>query len=188
MFFVRSLLAFVAVSVASTLFASATPVVEKTQDLDDVLTVVAKLKVATDLLLPEIDTLVNRRVATEANISPLLAKLAFALDASTDKLELLSLEDDAEVGGTDEQVAREVATVYGNIVTSLDNLKTNAPEVYSATVPMFGLDKLLLKLLLTLKTIVADALKLIGELLKKTIGGLLGPLGLILTRLLLGIL
>ena len=59
-----------------------------------------------------IDGLVNSGAATEDNLSPLLAQLSSALDTSAVRLEALEGKVDPNRGGTEQQVADEVGTIY----------------------------------------------------------------------------
>ncbi|EAU81004.1 hypothetical protein CC1G_03180 [Coprinopsis cinerea okayama7 len=185
MFFTRVLLSVFAVGAISAV-ARPAETVQKREDVSDVLAVIGTLKSTTGSILPQLDALVNSDDATEENVSPLLEQLAGAFDTGTVSLQGLQGKVDPSSGGTEEEVAEEVATVYTDVATSLDNLKTKKPHLYPL-VPKFGLDLALFKLLLGLQLVLAGVLKLVAVLLK-AVGVLLHGLGFTLLVVLLGLL
>ncbi|KAG2010607.1 hypothetical protein CC2G_013418 [Coprinopsis cinerea AmutBmut pab1-1] len=184
MFFTRALFSVFAVGAIAAI-AAPSAVVEKREDISDVLAIVGTLKASTDSILPQIDNLVNTDTATEANLSPLLQDLSASINSGATSLEALRGKVDSSSGGTEEQVAEEVAVIYTDVAHSLDNLKKKKPHLYPL-VPKFGLDAALLKLLLGLQLVLAGVIKLLAVLLK-AVGGLLSGLGFTLILLLLGL-
>lgn len=69
--------------------ASPAPVVEKREDVSDVLRIVNSLQSQTGSILPQIDSLVNSDKATAANIEPLAIQLVNALNSGGSSLEAL---------------------------------------------------------------------------------------------------
>jgi len=185
MYAIRLVASFFAFGAISAL-ATPTPVVEKREDVSDVLAIVGTLQSSTGSILPQIDSLVNTDQATEANLSPLLAQLVTALDTSAASFQSLNGKVDQNSGGSKEEVAAQVATVYTDISTSLNNVKTKKPHLYPL-IPKHGLDAALLKVLLGLDLILIGVVKLVAVLLK-SVAGLLSGLGFLLTILLLGLL
>jgi len=59
-----------------------------------------------------LDSLVNSGAANEDNISPLLQQLTGAFDTSAVSFQALQGNVDPSTGGSEQQVANEVATVY----------------------------------------------------------------------------
>ncbi|PPR04822.1 hypothetical protein CVT24_007082 [Panaeolus cyanescens] len=184
MFFSRALFSLLAVGAIGAL-ASPAPVVEKREDVSDVLAVVGNLKATTDVILPQIDSLVDSGAATDANLSPLLQDLATALDTSSSELDSLKGKVDPNTGGTKDEVAQEVSVVYTDVTKSLNNLKTKKPHLWYL-IPKFGLEAALIKLLLGLELVLAGVLTLVAGLLK-LVGGLLTGIGFVLLKLVLGL-
>ncbi|KAF9048944.1 hypothetical protein BJ165DRAFT_1342870 [Panaeolus papilionaceus] len=166
MFFSRALLSFFAVGAISTL-ASPTPapvdVVEKREDVSDVLAVIDTLKTSTGSILPQIDNLVNTNQATTSNISPLLQNLVDAVNTGTASLNTLQGKVDATTGGTKDQVAQDVAGVITDIANTLNNLKTKAPALFSL-VASLGIQTALSQLLVGLNIVIAGVLTLVAGL------------------------
>lgn len=91
--------------------ASPTPVVEKREDVADVLRIVNSLQSQTGGTLSQIDNLVNTDKATAANIEPLAIQLVNALNSGGSSLEALGRVN-ANSGGTKEEVAQKTADIY----------------------------------------------------------------------------
>jgi hypothetical protein len=183
MFFARAVLAFIAVGAVS-VFATPAPVVQKRQDISDVLSVLNTLDASTKSILPQIDSLAASPDATEDDVAPYLQQLADALNLGATSLNSLGPVD-ATSGGTKDEVATKTADIYTNIATTLDNAKGKKPH-WGPFFPKFGIDAALAKILFGLGIVVAGVLKLVAALLK-VVSGLLAGLGFTLLLALLGL-
>ncbi|KAJ3524634.1 hypothetical protein NMY22_g10911 [Coprinellus aureogranulatus] len=164
--------------------ASPTPVIEKRQDVSEVLGVIETLSTAVDAILPQIDSLVTEGTATEETITPLLQGVVDALNTANTSLQgLTPIESPTEEVET--QVATAISDVYTRIVTTVDKLATAQPAL-AALFPGIGLDLALQQVLLGLQIVLSGVLRLVANLLR-ALGGVLSGLGFTLTTALLGL-
>ncbi|KIJ22732.1 hypothetical protein M422DRAFT_39952, partial [Sphaerobolus stellatus SS14] len=96
----------------SVISAAATPAAPKKRAVTDVLAVVDTLQSSTSTILPQIDSLANSGSATQANISPLLANLADALNTASTSLN--AMQANSVTGSSN---AKEVANSAAPIIT-----------------------------------------------------------------------
>ncbi|RXW14963.1 hypothetical protein EST38_g10890 [Candolleomyces aberdarensis] len=163
MIFSRVVAALFAFGTISAVASPAPAVVEKREDVSDVLAVISTLQSTTGGILPQIDSLVNTDTATEENLTPLLQQLTAAFDTSAVSLEALQGRVDENTGGTKDEVAEQTAAVYTDVIRSLDNLKTKTPQFWPL-VPQFGLDAALTQVLLGLNILLAGVVQLVAAL------------------------
>ncbi|KAH6901560.1 hypothetical protein BKA70DRAFT_1522319 [Coprinopsis sp. MPI-PUGE-AT-0042] len=184
MFFSRALFSFFAVGAISALAAPGPALVEKREDISDVLATLDTLEASNDAIIPQIDALIDGNTANEANLSPLLEALVFNVDTTTATFKSYEGRTDPHHGGSKDDVAKKVAKIIEKIIIVIHKIKTHKPHLYFLVIK-YGLELALYKLLLGLEIIVAGVLVLVGALLKVVLG-LLGGLGRLLFALLFG--
>jgi len=168
----------------SIISAAATPAVpiKPRDNVSGALAVVNNLKSTTDGILPQINTLVAQKAATQANISPLLANLVVALNTATSSLQGLRSRDiTTSSSGSAQDVANAVAPVVTNIANTLNNLKVSQPAL-APLVDTGTVGTALGKVVVALNVVVVGVTVLLDGLLTDVAivlgGGLLGILGL----------
>ncbi|KAF6759949.1 hypothetical protein DFP72DRAFT_121232 [Ephemerocybe angulata] len=163
--------------------ASPAPVVEKRQDISSVLAIIETLQSSTGSILPQLDSLADSESSTESDFEPLIAELVSSLDTSSTQLNALGPVDQS--GASQDEVATKVASIYSDIATTSNNVKTKKPQFYPLF-PKFGLEAALIKLLFGLEIVLIGVLKLVAALLK-VVSGLLSGLGWVLLLVALGL-
>ncbi|KAH6892765.1 hypothetical protein BKA70DRAFT_1571544 [Coprinopsis sp. MPI-PUGE-AT-0042] len=184
MLFTRALFSLFAVGVISALAAPSVALVERGEDMSNVLATLDTLESKNDGIISKIDKLIDGNTANEANLSPLLQSLSFNVDTTTATFKSYKGKPDPHHGGSKDDVAKKVSKIIEKIIIVIHKIKTHKPHLYFLVVK-FGLQLALYKLLLGLEVIVAGVLVLVGSLLK-VVFGLLGGLGWLLFALLFG--
>ncbi|KAJ7250093.1 hypothetical protein B0H12DRAFT_1121487 [Mycena haematopus] len=164
-------------------FVSGTVVAEKRASTASVETVFNTLKASTDTILPQISSQVSGGTASDATVTPLIAKLTAALNTASLSLATLPPAESRK-RQSDADVAALLAGVVTDISTTLELLTVELVPVLD--VLLVSVDVALNEVLVGVDVVLTGVVTLVSGLLV-SVGGVLDTLGLSLILLTLGL-
>ncbi|KAJ6487076.1 hypothetical protein C8R47DRAFT_1127673 [Mycena vitilis] len=145
--------------------ASASPVpaglvvVDKRAQTAGLNTVFTKLKSSTDSILPQIDALVSSGRANQATMTPLIGKLATAINTATTSVSSLPISSKRQ---TEDEVVTLLAGIVSEIFTTLQGVADSAAAIPGLPIPV---DTALAELLVALDVVAFGLVTLVAGIL-----------------------
>ncbi|GAW00228.1 sc15 protein [Lentinula edodes] len=165
---------------------SSAAAVKKRQDTADVEIVLNTLKNSTDTILPQITSVGQSGIASDATVTPLINELTTALNTASSSLASLQTSSRKARRQSDDDIANIVAGIITDIADALDTLVGDLSAIPDLGSLFDGVDSALDEVLTGLETLLAGVLTLVADLLVD-VAGLLESLSLGLTLASLGL-
>ncbi|KAJ4469046.1 hypothetical protein C8J55DRAFT_479989 [Lentinula edodes] len=143
---------------------SSAAAVKKRQDTADVETVLNMLKNSTDTILPQITSVGQSGIASDATVTPLINELITALNTATSSLASLQTSSRKARRQSDDDIANLVAGIITDIADTLDTLLGDLSAIPDLGSLFDGVDSALDEVLTGLETLLAGVLTLVADL------------------------